>query len=82
MEGGTEVTPVTTFEIPTEHREAAARYIAEIARRDAVAELGPEYEAERAGDLWETFVVTYKAVATGPYAKRGADAIRIALSRL
>ena len=37
MEVGTSVTAVTTFEIPAEHREAAARYIAEIARRDAQA---------------------------------------------
>lgn len=82
MEVGTGVTAVTTLEIPAEHREAAARYIAEIARRDAHARLGPEYEAERAGELWETFLATYQAVSTGPYAKRGTDAIRIALGRL
>jgi hypothetical protein len=44
--------------------------------------MGPEYEAERAVELWETFVQTYRSVSTGPYAKRGTDAIRIALGRL
>jgi hypothetical protein len=82
MDVGTGGTQGITFEIPAEHREAAARYIAEIARRDALAKLGPEFEAERAGELWETFVATYRSVSTGPYAKRGTDAIRVALGRL
>ena len=72
----------TPGSIPAEHREAAARYIAEIARRDPFAFLGPEYEAERASELWDRFVESYRAVSTGAYARHGQDAIRVALARL
>lgn len=73
---------ISGIQIPEEHREAATRYIAEIARRDPLAFLGPAYEAERASELWDCFVDFYQTVSTGPYAKRGGDAIRIALGRL
>lgn len=68
--------------IPDEHRAAATRYIAEIARRDALTVLGPDYEAERTSELWDQFVTAYESVAFGPYARRGRDAIIIALGKL
>jgi hypothetical protein len=68
--------------IPDEHRAAATRYIAEIARRDALTFLGPDYEAERTSELWDQFVAAYGRVAFGPYARRGRDAIIIALGKL
>jgi hypothetical protein len=75
-------TETTRRSIPTEHREAAARYIAEIARRDPLAFLGPEYEAERVSELWDRFVDAYRAASSGAYARHGRDAVRIALARL
>ena len=72
----------TGIVIPEEHRAAATRYIAEIARRDALAFLGSDYEAERTRELWNQFVAAYESVAFGPYARRGRDAIIIALGKL
>jgi hypothetical protein len=72
----------TGISIPAEHAAAATRYIAEIARRDALAFLGPDYEAERTSQLWDQFVTAYESVAFGPYARRGRDAIIIALGKL
>lgn len=68
--------------IPAAHRDAAVRYISEIARREPLAFLGPDYEAERTSELWDRFVASYAAITAGPYAKHGRDAIRIALGRL
>lgn len=68
--------------MPAADRDAALRYISEIAHRDPLAFLGPEYEAERSSDLWDRFVATYVAVTTGPCARHGRDAIRVALGQL
>ena len=79
VSAGREKTPDS---IPAEQREVAARYIAEIARRDPLAFLGPEYEAERASELWDCFLDAYHAASTGAYARGAPDAMRIALARL
>ena len=62
---------------------AARRYIAAIVARDPLHErLGPDWAEIEVDRLLARFVDRYAAVATGPYSKRGPDALRIALSSI
>lgn len=65
------------------HMDAARDFIAAILAIDPVCRLLGEphitVESER---LWDRFIECYAAVVSGPYAKHGADALRIALSSL
>ena len=71
-----------TVPIPDAHREAAHQYIAAIVRRDPLAMLGQSYVETRTRELWDTFVATYTGLGSGPYARHGADAMRISLGKL
>jgi hypothetical protein len=68
--------------LPVDDREAASRYIAAIVARDRRAAADARFAAWRAHQLWDRFWVEYEAVATGPYARHGGAALRIALDRL
>jgi len=68
--------------IPEAHREAAERYIAAIVRRDPVCLVGTDAVSRRCRELLAEFEFHYRRVGHGPYARRGADALRIALGRL
>ena len=68
--------------ISVEDREAASRYIAAIVARDRHASDDPAFAAWRTRDLWHRFGAEYRTVATGPYARHGHGALRIALGRL
>jgi len=71
--------PVTPVGIsPEEERRARAYIWAIVARADLSAD---ELEAET-GRLWKRFGDTYAALTTGPYAKSGYDAFRIALGQI
>ena len=63
-------------------RTAATRYIAAIVARDRLASHDTHFAAWRARQLWDQFCADYQAAATGPYARCGGDALRIALGRL
>ena len=78
----TTTTRQTEDTLTEEFRDSAARYIDAIARRDPRANLGPDYVAYRASELWDTFIANYAAVQLAPYARHGRDAVRIALSQL
>ncbi len=82
METQTISSESVSMEIPPVHREAATRYISALARRDPLAMLGEAYVRSRSQELWEAFAASYARLATGPYARHGADLIRIALTRL
>jgi hypothetical protein len=82
METRTSAPEATTVVIPAAHREAATRYIAAIVRRDPLAMLGQSFIESRTGELLDAFAATYANVVSGPYARHGADAMRIALARL
>jgi hypothetical protein len=82
METKTAQQPSATVLIPEAHEAAASRYIAAIVSRDVLASLGDEYVRSRTVELWHQFVTNYSSIAVGPYARHGADALRIALGRL
>ena len=66
-----------------EHQDvvAAKRYIDAILNRQPVGR-GSAESADLRRELWERFVVEYRNVSTGPYARRGGVALRLALGRL
>ncbi len=71
------------FAVPEDHLLAARRYIDAIVATDRLVEvLGDGYADERRGRLESQYVETYGLVASGPYARRGDDAHRIAMSQL
>ena len=71
------------IELDAGHQAAAHRYIEAIVRGDrAAALLGPEFQAREMERLWGTFVERYEAVTSGPFSKRGQDALRIALGAI
>ncbi len=82
MEATTAQTQTTEFVIPAAHREAAHRYIAAIVRREPAHLVGGEFETARTQELLDTFEAAYSGLNHGPYARHGADALRIALGRL
>jgi hypothetical protein len=78
----TAVAEAAPIGIPVEHRDAASRYIAAIVASDARASADPRFAALRTRQLWEQFGREHAAVATGPYARHGQAALRIALGKL
>ena len=82
METPTVQRPAITRVIPEAHQEAAHRYIAVIVGRDPIAALSQTLLERRRDELWDQFVTMYADLSTGGYARHGADALRIALSRL
>ena len=73
----------TPLEIDPAHLDAAERYIDRIVVHDPLyASLGPDWAAVEAARLMQRFLDAYTAVATGDYAKRGKDALRVALSAI
>ena len=61
--------------------EAARDFITAILTIDPLCRLvGEPHLTAEAERLWDRFVDGYAAAVAGPYAKRGADALRIALS--
>jgi hypothetical protein len=82
MEATTTQSQATDFSIPVAHREAAERYIAAIVRRDPIHLVGGPFEDARTKELIGRFEADYANVGSGPYARHGADALRIALGRL
>lgn len=69
--------------IDPEALEAARRYIAVIVARDPLAvRLGPDWTRVEAARLLDRFLERYAEVATGPYARPRAEAVRVALSSL
>jgi hypothetical protein len=77
-----QVTVPPTVEISLHEREAAACYISAIIAREASTLPLSDYAELRKRLLTEQFVAAYTAVATGPYARRGGDALRLALGRI
>jgi hypothetical protein len=82
MEAATTASQPVQLTIPDAHRQAAERYIAAILRRDPAALLGPDAHRARSRELLAEFEFHYRRVGHGPYARRGPDALRIALGRL
>ena len=82
MEATTTQSQSVEVMIPEAHREAAERYIAAIVRHEPAHLLGAEAEATRSAELFTEFELNYRRVGHGPYARHGADALRIALGRL
>jgi hypothetical protein len=68
--------------IPAAHREAAERYVAVIVSRDPEALLGGSFVETRTRELLDRFEADYMSLNRGPYARHGADALRIALGKL
>ncbi len=82
MTTATETISAATL-IDRDHLAAAGLYIAAIVAGDPVcALLGEPHATVESERLWDLFVERYAAVATGAYAKHGADLLRIALSSL
>lgn len=80
MATATETTGVPEL-ISPDHIEAAGRYIAAILAGDPLtAILGEAYTIAESERLWDRFVSRYADVVSGPYAKHGADALRVALT--
>jgi len=64
-----------------EHMAAARRFIAAIVAGDQLIRLlGEPHALAEAERLWDQFLERYGAVTSGPYARHGPDALRIALS--
>jgi hypothetical protein len=82
MEATTTQAPATEFVIPAAHLEAARCYVAAILKHDPVHLLGAEHIAARMQELLNRFEADYTMLGQGPYARHGADALRIALGRL
>jgi hypothetical protein len=82
MTTATETISAATL-IDHDHMEAAGRYILAIVAGDPVCVLlGEPHLTAESERLWDLFVARYAAVATGAYAKHGADLLRIVLSSL
>lgn len=61
--------------------DVARAYIAVIVERSPLRQtLGPDWADVEAERLLRRFVDRYAGVASGPYAKHGKDALRVALS--
>jgi hypothetical protein len=82
METTTHPTEAIEIVIPEAHREAATRYIVAIIGRDPLALVGDTHVESRTHELWARFETDYRSLHQGPYARRGADALRIALEKL
>jgi hypothetical protein len=82
MNISSQVTVPPTVEISQLEHEAAASYISAIVAHDACSSMGIGFAELRTRQLTEQFVAAYTAVATGPYARRGNDALRLALGRI
>jgi hypothetical protein len=70
------------FAIPAEHLAVALRYIDAIVLHDPVCRLSEALTASRRQELMDRFEADYRVLNFGPYARRGMDALRIALGRL
>jgi hypothetical protein len=69
--------------VPSAHTDAARDFIAAILAIDPLCRLiGEPHLTAEAERLWNRFIDGYSAAVSGPYAKHGADALRIALSGL
>jgi hypothetical protein len=68
--------------IPAEDCVAASRYIAAIVARDPRAAGDPGFAARLTRQLWDRFGIEHRSIASGPYARQGHVALRIALGRL
>ena len=69
--------------IQADHREAARRFIEAIVAGDATCRLlGEPHATAESERLWDRFIERYAEIVSGPYAKHGADALRIALSSI
>jgi hypothetical protein len=82
MEATTTQSASAQYIIPAAHREAATRYIAAIVQRDPVSLVGGAFVEARSRELWDRFESDYTSLNRGPYARHGADALRIALGKL
>ena len=67
--------------ISAEERDAVTRYIAAIVAHDTHGSEAVD-AVERTRALWAEFMTAYTDVATGPYARRGDAAMRLALGRI
>jgi hypothetical protein len=74
--------PSNVIDIAAEHYEVARRYIVAIVTRDRRAALDAHYSRRLTDSLWNRFFTQYALAASGPYARRGQDAVAIALSRM
>lgn len=82
MTTATETISAATL-VRREHLDAAGRFIAAIVAGDAAVQLlGEPHITAESERLRDRFIERYAIVASGPYAKHGADALRIALSSL
>jgi hypothetical protein len=80
MATATETTSAAEL-IGAAHIEAAGRYISAILAGDPLTGiLGETYAIAESERLWDRFVMGYADVVSGPYARHGADALRIALT--
>lgn len=75
------VAPADDAEIAEQDVIAATRYIDAIIRREA-SDPKSAASADLRRELWDRFVAEYRYVSTGPYARRGGAALRLALSRI
>jgi hypothetical protein len=82
MEATTTQPQPAAVPIPEAHRAAAERYIAAILRRDPGQGAVGDADSGRGRELLAEFEFHYRRVGHGPYARHGADALRIALGRL
>jgi hypothetical protein len=82
MEATIAQTDAAQFVIPVAHREAAERYVAVIVSREPEALLGGAFIETRKRELLDRFEADYMSLSRGPYARHGADALRIALGKL
>lgn len=74
--------PDSVIDIPAEHYEVARQYVVAIVGRDRRAAFDSRYCQRLTASLWNRFFAEYVQVSSGPYARRGRDAVRIALSRM
>ena len=73
--------PPDDAEIAEQDEIAAMRYIdAIVAREPGGPTSASAADLRRA--LWDRFVAEYRTVSTGPYARRGGAALRLALARI
>jgi hypothetical protein len=77
-----QATAPQSIAISAPEREAAGRYISAIIAHDRLTSRSTDLAELRTRQLMDQFVAAYTAVTTGPYARRGSDALRLALSRL
>jgi hypothetical protein len=74
--------PDTVIDIPAEHYEVARQYVMAIVARDRRAAFDAPYSHRLTASLWNRFFAEYVQASSGPYARRGRDAVRIALLRM